>query len=334
MLNKKKVLALLTTTMIVVGSLGLSAYGASVSKTLQAYYGTSKIIIDGKDVTNTIEPFIVDGTTYIPLRAVANAFNKKVEWNALTSTANITEDLTQVNQYYQAEILKRDVKIIELESKVKSLEKELESKKEITLSDLQKQLNNDYDEYRDIKFDITLSGTTSKITVRVEANLYKYDKAWGNLTEARKTTYLQDVVDDILKAYPNASVGGAIRDTDTKKDVLDFTVDKKGKVSIKSKSSSSNGTLADLQDYLNDEYYNNLKSEGIYFDIELDGDKNNITFYVNLDDSASADNWDDLTSSKKKSFMKKIYDDIAYDFKNADIEGFVYYRNEELYDYY
>ena len=53
MLKKKKVLALLTTTMIVVGSLGLSAYGASVTKTLQAYYGTSRIIIDGKDVTNT-----------------------------------------------------------------------------------------------------------------------------------------------------------------------------------------------------------------------------------------------------------------------------------------
>lgn len=332
MLKKKKVLALLTTTMIVVGSLGLSAYGASVSKTLQAYYGTSKIIIDGKDVTNTIEPFTVDGTTYIPLRAVANAFNKKVDWNPLTSTANITEDLTQVNQHYQAEILKRDVRIMELENKVKNLEKELESKKEITLNDLQKQLNKDYDEYRDIEFDITLSGTTSKVKVKIEVDLYDFDKEWKALTESRKTTYLQDIVDDILEAYPDASVEGYIRDTDAKKDVLDFTVDKKGKVSMKSKS-SSNSTLGELEDYLNDEYYNYFKSEGIYFEIELDGNKSDITFYVDLENSSSLKAWDKLTSNNKKSFMKKIYDDIAYDFSKADIEGFVFYGSEEVYNY-
>ena len=332
MLKKKKVLALLTTTMIVVGSLGLSAYGASVSKTLQAHYGTNKIIIDGKDVTNTIEPFTVDGTTYIPLRAVANAFNKKVDWNPLTSTANITEDLTQVNEYYQAEILKRDVRIMELESKVKSLEKELESKKEITLSDLEKALNKDHDEYKNIEFDITLSGSTSKVKVKIEVDLYDFDKEWKGLKDTHKTSYLQGIVDDILEAYPDASVEGYIRDTDAKKDVLDFTVDKKGKVSIKSKSSS--GTLGDLQDDLNDYYYNYLKSEGIYFEIDLKGDKNEITFYVDLENSTSAKNWDKLTSSKKNSFMKKIYDDIAYDFTKADIEGIVYYDGEELYDYY
>lgn len=332
MLNKKKVLALLTTTMIVVGSLGASAYGASVSKTLQAYYGTSRIIIDGKDVTNTIEPFIVDGTTYIPLRVVANAFNKKVEWNALTSTANITEDLTQVNQYYQAEILKRDVRIMELENKVKSLEKELDSKKEITLSDLEKQLNKDYDKYKKIEFDLTLSGSKSKITVKIETDLYDFSKEWKDLKDSHKVSYLQDIVDDILEAYPDASVEGYIRDVDAKKDILDFTVDKKGKVSMKSKS-SSNSTLGELEDYLNDEYYNHFKSEGIYFEIELDGNKSDITFYVDLKNSSSLKAWDKLTSSNKKSFMEKIYDDIAYDFSKADIEGFVFYGSEKLYSY-
>jgi len=332
MLKKKKVLALLTTTMIVVGSLGLSAYGASVSKTLQAYYGTSRIIIDGKDVTNTIEPFIVDGTTYIPLRAVANAFNKKVEWNALTSTANITEDLTQVNQYYQAEILKRDVKIMELESKVKSLEKELESKKEITLSDLQKQLNKDHDKYKKVEFDITLSGSKSKITVKIETDLHDFSKEWKELKDSHKVSYLQDIVDDILDAYPDASVTGYIRDIDAKKDILDFSVDKKGKVSIDTKSSSS-GTLAGLEDDLNDDFYDYFKKEKIDFDIELKGTKNDITFYVDLKNSSSSKAWEKLTSGDKKAFMKEIHDDIADEYKKANIEGFVYYGDKELYEY-
>lgn len=332
MLNKKKIISLLAATTILVGAFGFSSYGASVSKTLQAYYGTSRIIIDGQDVTQKIDPFIVNGTTYIPLRVVAETFNKNVKWDSTTATATITDDLTQVNEYYQAEILKRDIRIMDLESKLQKLEKELESNKEMTLSDLEKQLNKDYDEYRDIEFDITLSGTTSKVKVKIEVDLYDFDKEWNSLTDSRKTTYIQNIVDDILEAYPKASVEGYIRDIDAKKDILDFTVNKSGKVSITSKSSSS-GTLADLEDYLNDEHKNYFKSEDIYFSIELEGNKNEITFYVDLDNSTSSRNWNRLSNSEKKGFMKYIADDIAYDFDKADIEGFVYYGSEKLYSY-
>ena len=51
-----------------------------------------KIVIDGKELHpttangNPVEPIIYDGTTYLPVRAVANAFGKAVSWDGPTKT--------------------------------------------------------------------------------------------------------------------------------------------------------------------------------------------------------------------------------------------------------
>ena len=49
-------------------------------------------MIDGKEYHptdaggNTVEPFIYNGTTYLPVRAIGNAFDKEVDWEPQTST--------------------------------------------------------------------------------------------------------------------------------------------------------------------------------------------------------------------------------------------------------
>lgn len=48
-------------------------------------------LIEPKDANgNVVEPFIIDGTTYLPVRAVAEAFNKNVNWDGTTNTVLIT----------------------------------------------------------------------------------------------------------------------------------------------------------------------------------------------------------------------------------------------------
>ena len=67
------------------------------SKTLEAYYRDIKLSINGqtvvpKDVTGAVvDPFIVDGTTYLPVRAVAEALGENVAWDDATSTVLITD---------------------------------------------------------------------------------------------------------------------------------------------------------------------------------------------------------------------------------------------------
>lgn len=51
-------------------------------------YNDIKITIDGTPVAtnDTTEPFIIDGTTYLPVRALAEALGLKVEWDGTTNT--------------------------------------------------------------------------------------------------------------------------------------------------------------------------------------------------------------------------------------------------------
>lgn len=81
----------LLTAAIVAGTT-LAVAGEQIKKTVDVYYNGIKICIDGsyiepKDANgNTVEPFIMDGTTYLPVRAVGNAFGKDVAWDGDTQT--------------------------------------------------------------------------------------------------------------------------------------------------------------------------------------------------------------------------------------------------------
>jgi hypothetical protein len=75
-----------------------AVFALTGTKALNAAYKDIKIVVDGNVVTptdangNIVEPFIVDGTTYLPLRAAVNAITggaKSVEWDQGTSTIYI-----------------------------------------------------------------------------------------------------------------------------------------------------------------------------------------------------------------------------------------------------
>lgn len=70
------------------------------SETLEAWYSDIKIYINGtaiapKDATgNAVEPFIVNGTTYLPVRAVGEALDKEVYWDGATNSVYLTDKTT------------------------------------------------------------------------------------------------------------------------------------------------------------------------------------------------------------------------------------------------
>jgi hypothetical protein len=73
---------------ILIGTLlmGGVAYAAG-AQALQATFHNIKLVVDGNTITptdasgNAVEPFIVNGTTYLPVRAVADALGKEVYWD-------------------------------------------------------------------------------------------------------------------------------------------------------------------------------------------------------------------------------------------------------------
>lgn len=91
MLKNKKIRTILLVALLVC-AMGSTIFAKQVTETVSIIYDNIKIIIDGieynaKDANgNEIEPFVYNGTTYLPVRAIADAFDKDVTWEPQTST--------------------------------------------------------------------------------------------------------------------------------------------------------------------------------------------------------------------------------------------------------
>lgn len=90
---KKKMLMRLATLCLCAGLVGGSALAAGkIYKNITVQYDNIKLVIDGVTITpkdangSTVEPFIYNGTTYLPVRAVGNAIGKQVSWDGNTKT--------------------------------------------------------------------------------------------------------------------------------------------------------------------------------------------------------------------------------------------------------
>lgn len=85
----------LTIIIVMISALALtvSASTGTVQRTLS--YNDIKITLDGQEITpldangNSVEPFIIDGTTYLPARGIASALGLDVSWDQTTKTVQL-----------------------------------------------------------------------------------------------------------------------------------------------------------------------------------------------------------------------------------------------------
>lgn len=97
MINKDKIKGFLAGVSMAVVLCSTTVFADSISKTVTAVYNNIKIMIDGEEITpkdvngNVVEPFIIDGTTYLPVRAIASALDQEVNWDGETNTVYIGE---------------------------------------------------------------------------------------------------------------------------------------------------------------------------------------------------------------------------------------------------
>ena len=84
---KKRVQGLVAGLIIGATVAGTGAF--AYTNYIEAVYNDINIVVDGKKVNSDSEPFISEGTTYLPVRAVAEALDKPVYWDGETSTVYI-----------------------------------------------------------------------------------------------------------------------------------------------------------------------------------------------------------------------------------------------------
>lgn len=95
---KNKLWKALITCLLVVALLSVSVWAVTDTvKNLEAHYTGISLVVNGVQVIpkdangKVVDPFIVDGTTYLPVRAVASALGEEVSWEGSTRTVYIGE---------------------------------------------------------------------------------------------------------------------------------------------------------------------------------------------------------------------------------------------------
>jgi len=321
MKNKKfRKIAILVAVMMLVMSFSSTGFASWLDQTIKASYRNISVYVNGtmkqaKTATGAVvEPFIVDGTTYVPLRGIAEMLGYQVNFNPNTYRIDITgTDISTLTQ-----------KIIQQEATIKSLEAKLAGYEEVDLDDLEDDLIDDYDKLGTLDvMDIILKGDAKNIKVEIYLDLDTSAKvtAWEDLEdeEDELIDFLQDIVDDILDEAPDATITGFIEDEDSGDELIKFSVNTKDDVVLGS-SSTSTGDVADLEDELNDDFD---RLSGVRFDItvtEKSGSRLEVILDSNVTDVTKVIDVDDM-----EDFLEDMYDVIvSYDeFEDHDIYGFI-----------
>lgn len=326
MIRFKKPISIVTAGLLVSGILFASSVDASQAvKKLDANYRNIKIVYNGQSATidPKTEPFIANGTTYVPLRMMSDLFNKTVNWNGATNTITAADKTPQISSSVvtalNAQITEKNTKISQLEAEIKRLNTEIstlktQQSKVADLDDLEEQLNDDYEDYRNIDdVEIKLSGNKNDITVRIDVDAAD----WKNLSNSKREDFLQDIADDILADYKDADIEGTIRDTDNNKTLTSFKTDSRDVVKLEDETID----IDDLEDNLNRDHDDNNDIDDIK--IYLTGDEDDIKLNIKVDEA----DWTNLSSSKQRNFIEAIVSDILDEYEDCDIEGTINANN-------
>lgn len=87
--KKIKFAAAIAATAVLVGGV---AYASIGKRNAELSYNNIKITLDSKEIVpkdadgNTVEPFVIDGTTYLPVRGISTALGLEVAWDNETKT--------------------------------------------------------------------------------------------------------------------------------------------------------------------------------------------------------------------------------------------------------
>ncbi len=94
-------------------------YAKQIGKTAELFYNNIKITLNGqkiqpKDVNgNDVEPFIIKGTTYLPVRAVASALGINVYWDGSTNTVALSNQKTEnVATGFETSVVANEISVI------------------------------------------------------------------------------------------------------------------------------------------------------------------------------------------------------------------------------
>lgn len=114
---KERIQGIIIGIVITLFLIGTLSFASQHSEYVERFYKNIKITLNGiniepKDVNgNIVEPFIIDGTTYLPVRAICKALGLEVNWNSETNTVELIEE-----KYNEISTEKNDTPIVSIKT--------------------------------------------------------------------------------------------------------------------------------------------------------------------------------------------------------------------------
>lgn len=309
---KKSILLALAVFFALSLNLPTAAQGRTMN--IPATYGV-QIDYNGQILTSSPAPFIVNGSTYVPLRMLMETFgDKNITWDGSSQKVLISSRLGPMDDMYMQQITLRNLQITDLENRIKTLEAENAKLKgaqddaaylEGQMEDLSDELMDHYEEYDGKDFTITVSGTTGRIELVVDTK----ESSWDDFTETEQKEFMKKICNDIWDEFSKATITGFIEDShDT---LAQFKVEPDKSITIVAALD-----LPELQTELNEDYGN---FNAMTIAITLTGNEDKIVMTMTVDDAQ----WNALTTTAKEDLLDDINSDIWYVLEDADISGTV-----------
>lgn len=260
MKNKKKLLSMILAVVIIVGAAG-TALGAGNYITKKIWQGPITMYRNNQPVQLGVSPLIMDGTTYVPVRAMAQLLGLNITWDNPSRSIFITDN-TQANMAQYAQLLavqeakEKEYKkqIEQLEADKKNLQTQLEEAKKKARDDrddrdlygLKQTLNRSYSsaniDGQRLTFDYGVRETSrssyGKYTMTIEMDVRGNDKNYSLKDSREFFNFLENNVAyeavRYNKDYKNRTyydyIDIVVTDRDNRGNDCTFSVDSDGRV--------------------------------------------------------------------------------------------------------
>jgi hypothetical protein len=333
-------------------ALGVTASGvllqaASVTKTLKAAYNNIAISYNGQIKTLSSEPFSVNGTTYVPLRAVGEIMGSTVNW--ANNTVYITsQTLPTVSN--EQELAAKNFEIASLKQQLDVAKKELETYKgngttpageNLTTTAVSNTLEDIEDEYEDQysvdwEFDLRIVSSRLELTVYYSS---RYDDILEDMTSSKREAFIKSICKDIADNHDGVEIRGTLEDEYKDEEIATFKYSTSGSYTYDEEETYS---LSDFEEELEDRY---TKIDCFDFDIDIESIElderydDEVHFTLNVDLGDYVDEWNELGSSSDESdleyFLDDIEEDITDEFDDYDyVKGYVEDEDGKTIAYY
>lgn len=348
-----------------IGICSIPMQAAGYYKTKNVQYGGTNFYYNGMYQSAGSQMITIDGTTYMPIKALCNALGLSINWNQSTQTVSVSGNATQSNVSMQAELQAKDYEIA-------SLKKELQKYKEnnivissgsnsnsyynttsgadilgTEITETRKVLENTYSEYfDDIDLDFSLRLSSSKLKLTVSYDTSSENRAFNKLSTKKVEVFIKEVCETIREYHEDIVIQGSIEYDGSRKTQYDFSYSKRNSISYSTSSSYDDLTKSEVIDIVKktssvkvDGYNSSVGIKEV--DATVSDSKAYITFkiYLDLTDEVKAI-WNHQTGTNNDTVLRSYLKDIAKDISKEtdyDIWGEVYtYSNNSLiatYDY-